>query len=98
MNHLVVFESVHRAIRAEQILLKAGLRVELLPTPREISASCGQSLSVPADALETLLKILEQEKIVFRGIYSARAGQRVFERLDGVKPALSPSDQKEEGQ
>ncbi|MHC1761811.1 MAG: DUF3343 domain-containing protein [Negativicutes bacterium] len=85
MNYLVVFESVHQAIRAEQILLKAGLRVELLPTPREISASCGQSLRFSADALETLLEILEQEKIVFRGSYSAHAEQRVYERLDWVK-------------
>ena len=86
MNHLVVFESVHQAIRAEQILLKAGLRVELLPTPREISASCWQSLKFPADALETIQKILEQEKIVFRGIYSACAEQRVYERLGRVEP------------
>ena len=93
MKHLVVFESVHQAIRAEQILLKAGLRVELLPTPREISASCGQSLSFPADALESLQEMLEREKIVFRGIYSANAEQRVYERLERVKPALSPSDQ-----
>ena len=85
MKHLVVFESVHQAIRAEQRLLKAGLRVELLPTPREISASCGQSLSFPADARETLLEILEQEKIVFRGIYSANAEQRVYERLEWIK-------------
>ena len=85
MKHLVVFESVHQAIRAEQRLLKAGLRVELLPTPREISASCGQSLSFPADARETLLEILEQEKIEFRGIYSTNAEQRVYERLEWIK-------------
>ena len=85
MKHLVVFESVHQAIRAEQRLLKAGIRVELLPTPREISASCGQSLSFPADAREALLEILEQEKIEFRGIYSTNAEQRVYERLEWIK-------------
>ena len=85
MKQLVVFESVHQAIRAEQRLLKAGIRVELLPTPREISASCGQSLSFPADARETLLEILEQEKIEFSGIYSANAEQRVYERLEWIK-------------
>lgn len=85
MKQLVVFESVHQAIRAEQRLLKAGIRVELLPTPREISASCGQSLSFPADAREALLEILEQEKIEFRGIYSTNAEQRVYERLEWIK-------------
>ena len=85
MKQLVMFEAVHQAIRAEQRLLKAGIRVELLPTPREISASCGQSLSFPADAREALLEILEQEKIEFRGIYSTNAEQRVYERLEWIK-------------
>jgi hypothetical protein len=81
MNRLISFDSVHQAIRAEQLLLKAGVPVEMVPTPREISASCGQSLRFPAGSADAVLALLEQEKIAFRGIYSAAEGQRIYELL-----------------
>lgn len=81
MNRLVAFDSVHQAIRAERLLLKAGVAVELIPTPREISASCGQSLQFSADATETVRALLERERIVFRGIYARVPGQRIYEQL-----------------
>jgi hypothetical protein len=81
MNLLIVFESVHQAIRAEQLLLKAGLQVELLPTPREISFSCGQSLSFQPDDFDIAREILQREKVAFRGIYSVQPGHRVYELL-----------------
>ena len=81
MNRLIAFDSVHQAIRAEQLFLKAGVPVELIPTPREISASCGQSVRFPAESAAVVLAILEREKIAFRGIYSAAEGQRIYELL-----------------
>ena len=81
MNRLVAFDSVHQAIRAEQLLLKADVSVEMVPTPREISASCGQSVRFPAGSAAVVLALLERENIVFRGIYSATEGQRIYELL-----------------
>ncbi len=81
MNLLIAFDSVHQAIRAESLLLKAGVPVELVPTPREISASCGQSVRFAEDAAEPVKALLERERIVFRGIYSIAEGQRIYELL-----------------
>lgn len=81
MNLLIVFDSVHQAIRAEQLLLKAGLQVELMPTPREISISCGQSLSLRPDDFDIAREILVREKVAFRGIYSVQPVHRVYEML-----------------
>ena len=81
MNRLIAFDSVHQAIRAEQLLLKADVPVEMVPTPREISASCGQSVRFPAGSADAVLALLEREKIAFRGIYSAAEGQRIYELL-----------------
>ena len=53
MSQLVAFDSVHQAIRAERLLLKAGVAVELVPTPRELSSDCGFSLRfLPEDEAE----------------------------------------------
>ena len=81
MNRLIAFDSVHQAIRTEQLLLKAGVPVEMIPTPREISASCGQSIRFPAGSATFVLALLEREKIAFRGVYSIAEGQRIYELL-----------------
>lgn len=81
MNRLIAFDSVHQAIRAESLLLKAGVPVEMVPTPREISASCGQSVRFPAGSAAVVLALLERERIVFRGIYAQVPGQRIYEQL-----------------
>ena len=83
MNRLIAFDSVHQAIRAEQLLLKADVSVEMVPTPREISASCGQSVLFPTESADVVLALLEREKIAFRGIYSIAKGQRIYELLVG---------------
>lgn len=45
---IVTFFTSHAAIRAERDLKALGLKVELIPVPREISSACGFCLLVPA--------------------------------------------------
>lgn len=42
---LLVFDSTHTALRSEELL--TGLDARMMPTLREISASCGISLRLP---------------------------------------------------
>ena len=81
MNRLIVFDSVHHAIRAEKLLHQAGIAVELIPTPREITASCGQSVTFNETDVEIVRRILDQEKILFRGVYSSSIENRRYELL-----------------
>lgn len=47
---VALFHTTTSAIRAEKILMKVGLLVKLVPTPRELSSDCGISLRFsPAD-------------------------------------------------
>jgi hypothetical protein len=41
---VVLFHTNSSALRAEKILLKSGLTVKLVPTPRELSSDCGVAL------------------------------------------------------
>ncbi|MCX7970350.1 MAG: DUF3343 domain-containing protein [Negativicutes bacterium] len=45
---LYTFESVHQAIKGEDVLRAAGIACEMIPVPREISLSCGQGLRLAA--------------------------------------------------
>ena len=81
-NRLVVFDSIHQALHAEKVLLKAGLCFEMIPTPREISASCGQSIAISAADLAAVTEVISREIIHYRGVYAADFQQRIYEKLD----------------
>jgi hypothetical protein len=38
---VVLFHSVHGALKAEKVLLAAGLEHKLIPVPRHLSSNCG---------------------------------------------------------
>ncbi len=82
MNRLIVFESIHQALHAEKTLCQAKLCFELYPTPREISASCGQSILLAETDVVTAIEIISREIINYRGVYAADFQQRIFEKLD----------------
>ena len=42
--YIVSFNSTHHAIRLDKLLTEASVRATTLPTPREITASCGISI------------------------------------------------------
>ncbi|NLL18539.1 MAG: DUF3343 domain-containing protein [Clostridia bacterium] len=38
---VATFHSVHEALHFEKVLKETGLKLQLIPVPREISSSCG---------------------------------------------------------
>ncbi len=57
--YIITFESTHLAISTEKFLL-AQVSVEMVPTPREISASCGLSLKISLTHIEQVKAILDE--------------------------------------
>ena len=41
---VVLFRSVHHALRAEKLLKEAGIPCKLIPIPRNLSSDCGVCL------------------------------------------------------
>ena len=39
--HVILFDSVHHALRSEKILKESGIPHKLIPVPRHISSDCG---------------------------------------------------------
>lgn len=60
--YVITFESTHLAISTEKFLL-AEVPVEMVPTPREISASCGLSLKISMENIEKVKnRLVERSK------------------------------------
>jgi hypothetical protein len=71
--YILSFASTHHAIAAEGSLKGRGINVEIVPTPRDITASCGLSIRFDVGQLEQVKK--EIGKIwpdirLHRGIYA----------------------------
>lgn len=49
---LIAFDSTHMAIKIEKILL--DLDIDIIPTPRELTAACGISIKAPLNELDTI--------------------------------------------
>ncbi len=76
--YIVAFNSTHNAIKSEKLLQNAELKVTTLPTPREISASCGISIKFEKDDVDVVKSILSDNNIEFKGFF-------VVEKLEGGK-------------
>lgn len=59
--YVISFDSTHYAIQMEN-RLKNKFRIETIPTPREISASCGLSIKFKVEIFDDIMKELENEK------------------------------------
>lgn len=62
--YVISFESTHHAIQTEG-RLKKEFSIETIPTPREISASCGLSIKFSLETFSEVMKALgaDQEKV-----------------------------------
>ena len=81
-DRLVSFSSVHHEIRAEKLLLAAGISVIALPTPREIDISCGQCLLFKAVDQHNLVKILHDHHVQWSKLFKRNAHDRVYEEIE----------------
>ena len=65
---ILSFESTHRAIFSEKIL-KTEVKVETIPTPREISSECGISIKFNLKDLKTILRMIDKKNLKIDGYY-----------------------------
>lgn len=82
--YLITFESTHLAIRTER-LLKLKYKVTMIPTPRDLSASCGLSLMLDSESLTEACADLAEEG--FEGMHLYRvtrqeSGPREYTELE----------------
>jgi len=68
---VLLLPSVHDVMKAEKILLAAGVTLNVIATPRELSHNCGVVIRFECKNLNRILELLGQltvEKKIFRRI------------------------------
>ncbi len=70
MKCVILFESVHRVMRAEKVLKEKGIEIDLIPVPREISSDCGVAVEVSKESEEKAFLILRENRISMTECYT----------------------------
>lgn len=78
--YVVSFDSTHHAIKAEKLFKEHNLNIRMMPTPREITASCGLSIRFEAGDLEEVQEMISTEDLAVRGTYEMK-------REEGIRSA-----------
>lgn len=60
--YVIAFESTHHAIMVEK-KLKEKYKIDMIPTPREITASCGLSIRFQTELLDDIITDLKNSDI-----------------------------------
>jgi hypothetical protein len=58
---VITFESVYFVMKAERILKERGIKIDLIPTPREISSDCGIAIELTGENLDRVREILKKD-------------------------------------
>lgn len=67
--YIVSFNSTHHAIRSDKLFNENSIKSTTLPTPREITASCGISIRFLYNDLKNVISVLKDNSIEYKGIY-----------------------------
>lgn len=78
---IMTFESTHMAIKTEKLL--SGVDIDVLPTPRQISTSCGISIKIPFDSLDIIKEKMGNNFGNLNKIYGATQNNNeiIFEEI-----------------
>jgi len=80
---IITFESTHHAIKAENDLKKENIQTKTIPTPRDITLSCGIAIRVSYDDIEKIIMLVKEEKIMVNQIHLLiiEEGKRSLKKL-----------------
>ncbi|MEQ8174434.1 MAG: DUF3343 domain-containing protein [Syntrophomonadaceae bacterium] len=80
---LYTFDTTSHALKAEKVLKKSQARFILIPTLREISASCGLSIKFRLEDQAQLDQIFTNEQLHYDGLYHVEKenGRNLVQKL-----------------
>jgi hypothetical protein len=76
-DYVAIFHSIHRVLRAEQLLKQAGVAFLLIPVPRQLTADCGLALRIAPPQLTAAYAVLAAAALLPPELYRLCAGEFV---------------------
>jgi ribosomal protein L7Ae-like RNA K-turn-binding protein len=70
MKHYILFKSYNHGLALEALLRKEKIKYVIVPTPRELSVSCGIAIQYDKDNEEKIRRLIEDNSINTLGFHS----------------------------
>lgn len=67
--YIAVFDSTHYALKFEKAVRGGGFEINIMPVPREITASCGISAKLKPDEIDEIMALAVKENLKVAGYY-----------------------------
>ena len=83
--YIIAFNSTHHAISTEQVFKEEQREIMMIPTPREITSSCGLSLRIKEKDIPFAKDILKTRHLSHHGIFKIKIeqGKKTIETVEG---------------
>jgi hypothetical protein len=81
---IVTFESTNFAMQTEAVLKTFEIRNQIIPTPREITLSCGLSIRTPIENFDKIVGLIDQEKIRNKSLFKMK-GSGVNKTIEEIR-------------
>lgn len=80
--YVAVFDSTHYALKFEKVIRDKGFKINIMPVPREITASCGISAKLETDEIEKIKELAALENLKTAGYYHVEAqnGKKTYRK------------------
>ena len=66
---VITFKSTHYAIKGDSIFKKENVQFRTIPTPREITHSCGLAIKFDLNDTKQVKKIIDENRLDIEGIF-----------------------------
>lgn len=76
-DYVAIFHSIHRVLRAEQLLKQQKLAFLLIPVPRKLTSDCGLALRIAPANLTAVFAALAGADLLPPELYQLRSGEYV---------------------
>lgn len=73
---VILFPSIHFALRAEKLIKEKGFAVKLIPVPRHLSSDCGVCLRISSEKREEIRAILAQAGVKIDAVHSLTEAEK----------------------
>lgn len=81
---ILTFQSTHHAMRAEKVLTDEGIKIKTIPTPRDITLSCGLAIRFGVEDIERIKELKDEGKLEYKELHHLQTvdGERRLKKLD----------------
>lgn len=78
VEHYILFPSYTHGLALEKLLREEKIKYVIVPTPRELTASCGVSIKYYKENEEAIKKLVQDNSISIIGFYSLEKQYKKF--------------------